>query len=76
MWKEELKKVNKCPQRQDSVNDQLNDLRVIATKFGFYDAADFLKSLVGKEPCPDCFEMMDSKDLICKNPKCIRNMQL
>ena len=28
------------PQRQDSVNDQLADLRVIANRLGFYDAAD------------------------------------
>lgn len=43
-WKEELEKVNKCPQRQDSTLAQLNDLIIIANKFGFYDASDFLKS--------------------------------
>jgi hypothetical protein len=43
-WKDELNKVNKCTQRQDSVKDQLRDLMVISNKFGFYDASDFLKS--------------------------------
>lgn len=43
-WKTELEKVNDCPQRQDSLLNQLSDLRIIANKFGFYDAADFLKS--------------------------------
>lgn len=43
MWLKELSKVNQCPQRQDSLSHQLADLRVIANKFGFYDAADFLK---------------------------------
>lgn len=42
-WREELKKVANCPQRQDSLSEQLKDLRIIANKFGFYDAADFLK---------------------------------
>jgi hypothetical protein len=42
-WKFELEKVNNCSQRQDSLCDQLRDLRIIANKFGLYDAADFLK---------------------------------
>jgi hypothetical protein len=42
-WFKELVKVNQCPQRQDSAHDQLSDLIIIANKFGFYDAADFLK---------------------------------
>ena len=44
-WKDELKKVNNCSQRQDSLKDQLSDLRIIANRFGFYDAADFLKNI-------------------------------
>lgn len=42
-WKFELEKIKDCPQRQDSLCDQLRDLRIIANKFGFYDASDFLK---------------------------------
>lgn len=42
-WKKELEKVQQCPQRQDGLRDQLNDLRIIANKFGFYDAADYLR---------------------------------
>lgn len=42
----ELDKVLQCPQRQDSLIDQLADLRIIANKFGLYDAADYLKSIV------------------------------
>jgi len=47
-WKTELDKVEACPQRQDSLNDQLRDLRVIANRFGFYDAADFLRTTLEK----------------------------
>lgn len=42
-WEEELKKVKQCSQRQDSTTDQLKDLIIIANRFGFYDAADYLK---------------------------------
>ena len=42
-WKEQLKKVYQCPQRQDSITDQMIDLNYIANKFGFYDAADYIK---------------------------------
>lgn len=44
IWKQELKKVGKCPQRQDSLTDQMVDLALIADKFGFYDAADYIRS--------------------------------
>jgi hypothetical protein len=44
-WREEIKKVTQCAQRQDSTFDQLHDLAIIANKFGFYDAADYLKDL-------------------------------
>lgn len=45
IWKSELEKINKCPQRQDSLNEQLKDLIIIANKLGFYDASDFIKGL-------------------------------
>lgn len=45
LWREELAKVRQCQQRQDGTNDQLADLVMIANKFGFYDAADYLKDL-------------------------------
>lgn len=45
-WRTELDKINKCPQRQDSLNDQLRDLRIIANRFGFYDAADYLRDVL------------------------------
>lgn len=44
-WRHELNRVDQCPQRQDSTAEQLSDLREIATKFGFYDAADYLRDL-------------------------------
>lgn len=47
-WQEELKKIKQCPQRQDSTTDQLEDLIIIANKFGFYDAADYLKTQLKK----------------------------
>ena len=45
IWKEELNNVKQCPQRQDSLTDQLKDLYQIANKFGLYDAADFVRKL-------------------------------
>jgi len=43
MWKDELMKVEQCPQRQDSLTDQMIDLHFIANKFGLYDAADYIR---------------------------------
>jgi len=34
-------------QRQDALDDQLHDLIYVANKFGMYDAADYLKKLLG-----------------------------
>lgn len=31
-------------QSQESLNDQLKDMHVLATRFGLYDAADWLKA--------------------------------
>lgn len=46
MWLKELTKVTQCPQRQDSVVDQLKDLYTIANRFGFYDVADYIRKYV------------------------------
>jgi hypothetical protein len=43
MWKAELDKVNQCPVSKDNQTQQLTNLQQIANRFGFYDAADFLK---------------------------------
>lgn len=42
-WREEINKLKKCPQRQDSVSEQMIDLYSIAVKLGFYDASDYIK---------------------------------
>lgn len=42
-WITELAKVKKCPQRQDSMTDQMIDLIVVADRLGFYDASDYIK---------------------------------
>jgi hypothetical protein len=34
-------------QSQESLDDQLKDMHVLATRFGLYDAADWLKDLLG-----------------------------
>lgn len=44
LWQVELDKVNQVPQAQDSTVEQLHKLRVIANKFGLYDAADYLRN--------------------------------
>ncbi len=50
LWEIEILKVSQLQQAQDSLSDQLARLRIIANKFGLYDAADFLRS---KEVSPD-----------------------
>lgn len=42
-WREAFKDVPQCPQRQDSTDEQLADLRMVANRMGFYDAADYLR---------------------------------
>ena len=39
----DLQSLPQWPQRQDSVSAQLADLRLIANRLGFYDAADAIK---------------------------------
>lgn len=34
-------------QSHEGLDDQLQDLHVLATRFGLYDAADWLKNLIG-----------------------------
>lgn len=34
-------------QSRESLDDQLQDLRVLAVRFGLYDAGDWLKDLIG-----------------------------
>lgn len=41
------KKIEKMPQRQDSVMDQMKDLYLVANHLGMYDAADVIKSHFG-----------------------------
>ena len=43
-----LSTVPQLPQRQDSVNSQLNDLRPVANRLGMYDAADMIRTLVNQ----------------------------
>lgn len=38
----------KLNQRQDSLNDQLADLILVANKLKMYDAADYLKSILNQ----------------------------
>ena len=40
---EVLKRIEKLPQRQDSLTDQMKDLYNVANKFGLYDAADYIR---------------------------------
>ena len=43
LWSLELNKIDRLPQRQDSLDGQLKDLITIANRFGFYDAADHIR---------------------------------
>lgn len=49
-WKTELGRIKFCGQRQDSTQEQLKDLITVANRFGFYDAADFIKELIKQQP--------------------------
>lgn len=44
----DLSKIPKLPQRQDSLAEQLDDLRAVANRLGLYDAADALLAIYGK----------------------------
>jgi len=37
-----FEEIPELPQRQDSLNDQLEDLIAVANRLGMYDASDFL----------------------------------
>lgn len=50
MNQEKLNQLPTWPQRQDSVSDQMADLRIIANRLGFYDAADAIKQLMPRLP--------------------------
>ncbi|HHQ2717285.1 TPA: hypothetical protein ACSPMB_003175 [Pseudomonas aeruginosa] len=43
-----LDSIPQQPQRQDSTNDQLRDLRAFANRLGLYDAADLIRTLTSK----------------------------
>lgn len=48
-WKTELGRIKFCGQRQDSTQEQLRDLITVANRFGFHDAADFIKEHINQE---------------------------
>lgn len=47
MLKSVLDNLPALPQRQDSLQEQLSDLRVIANRLGMYDAADAIAQIHG-----------------------------
>lgn len=51
-----LRGIQQQPQRQDGVNDQLRDLRVVANRLGLYDAADVIGKVLGESQytCGKC----------------------
>lgn len=44
-----LEQIPQQPQRQDSTMAQLADLHAFANRLGLYDAADVIKSIVGRQ---------------------------
>jgi hypothetical protein len=48
-WQIELEKVKQIPQDQHSLISQLFVLRIIANKFGLYDASDYLLDSIQNE---------------------------
>jgi len=47
--KEVLHQLPQKHQRQDSLNDQLFDLRFVANRLGMYDAADYIRSILVRD---------------------------
>ena len=43
-----LSAIPHLPQRQDSTDAQLRDLRAVANRLGMYDAADLLRNILEK----------------------------
>lgn len=41
-WLREFIKINQCPQREDDLENQLNDLSLVAEKLGMYYASHFI----------------------------------
>ena len=44
-WLREFIKINQCPQREDALENQLNDLSLVAEKLGMYYASHFIKNI-------------------------------
>ena len=44
-WLREFIKINQCPQRNDDLENQLNDLSLVAEKLGMYYASHFIKNI-------------------------------
>jgi len=40
---DDINEIKQLPQRQDSLTEQLRDLRLVANKLGMYDAVDYIK---------------------------------
>ena len=43
-WLREFIKINQCPQRDDALEHQLNDLSLVAEKLGLVHASHFIKN--------------------------------
>jgi len=43
-WLREFIKINQCPQRDDALENQLNDLGLVAEKLGLFHASHFIKN--------------------------------
>ena len=43
-WLREFIKINQCPQREDALENQLNDLCLVAEKLGLIYASHFIKN--------------------------------
>lgn len=48
--KKALDTIPQLNQRQDGIDAQLKDLRVVANRLGMYDAADVLRSILERKP--------------------------
>ena len=68
-WKTEIKKVEQCPQRQDSTQEQMKDLYAVANKLGFYDAADYIRQNFMEKETSYHRKVFDSRKVQLSNMK-------
>lgn len=65
MNQKQLNQLPTWPQRQDSVSDQMTDLKIIANRLGLYDAADAIGLMLPEHDKPICDYCKEDEGKVC-----------